>query len=159
MVYYTSLFIAGLIAIMSLYWLYKLIAGAGRVFFRTNAASLSTDPTGHLDPKMPGMSSKEAPQSDLAGMQPAFLENPAPSGQADTEHIFREYHPSNTAASGTDLASFIRRKNARLQLEAGWQQNNCRPDRDDRCTIVSDAYKAPRKADMNTKTDGRPWGW
>lgn len=138
MFFYTSLFVACVVAALLVVYLYNALVNAGRVFYRSFLPSSKDKIAGHLS---------------RTRYYSTRNDTPAPWGWRGNNGEVREHGSHASSTSGLD--AFIS-DHGKRSATAGW------PNREEKKEFVGSAYKVSRKAgSANSRRGprGKPWGW
>jgi len=169
MFFYTSLFIASVVAALVILYLYNAIADAGRAVYRAMLPSSKERLARQIDVPKYSTSINDTPTpwgwgnhatpEKAAQTHPASSPNGTPWGWKSNNNGMRERAGATQKATGLD--AFVRNNGGSSSADAtkpvvGW------PYREEKVEFAGKAYKVtrsvkPRKTNLrNTST---PWGW
>ena len=142
MFFYTSLFIASLIAALVILWAYRAIADAGQALLRAMLPSTKKGPTSHLSART---------------MPTTINGTPTPWGWKNHDTPAHQARPHAAMPTSEQLEEFIEVEPDKPNtLGRTWVH------REERSELGGRAYKVTRKVSATAegfKDADRPWGW
>jgi hypothetical protein len=141
MIFYTSLFIACVIAAFIALYIFKALEGVGRSVYKAILPSAKANVTGHRE-RVSYRSTKNHTKT--------------PWGWTGNDKKVRQHGSNPASANGASgLDAFIN-DHGKQSAAVGW------PYRQEKSDLTGKSYKVSRKAvsaNTNRGSKGKPWGW
>lgn len=154
--FYTTLFIASLILLSVLLWLFNLMFVLYQSMSRSRIQNTKQNPADHLSEKEYGKNSKRKSRvwgrkphstpANLARTHPAKPDELTPGRWSGNDYEVSEYHSQASVAGGATLSSYLARKNLEDKTDGNGKQNAGHKLRDDGSMLSGRAYKPSQDA-------------